>query len=131
MRSRRSPTAHSLPRKTAPRTSARFTGISMSTDYVHGYTEREAQRLGDQARSVVDLLHGDTEYPAGSRVLEAGCGTGEQTVTLARRSPGARFLSVDHSADSLRVAREAVRKAGLSNVQFEQGDIYALPYAPD
>ena len=102
----------------------------MNPDYVHGYTAREAQRLGDQARSVAELLHGDTAYPAGSRVLEAGCGTGEQTVTLARRSPGASFVSIDHSADSLRVAREAVRSARLENVVFQQADLYSLPFAP-
>jgi SAM-dependent methyltransferase len=51
-------------------------------------------------------------------------------VSLGRRSPGASFVSIDHSADSLRVAREAVRSAGLQNVVFQQADIYALPFAP-
>jgi hypothetical protein len=45
----------------------------------------------DQASTLVDLLHGDTAYPAGSRVLEAGCGVGAQTVALARNSPDARI----------------------------------------
>ncbi|HVP08960.1 MAG TPA: class I SAM-dependent methyltransferase, partial [Burkholderiales bacterium] len=61
--------------------------------YVHGYQPRESERLKAQAGSVVDLLHGDTNYPAGSLVLEVGCGTGAQTVTLARNSSGARFIS--------------------------------------
>ena len=69
--------------------------------YVHGYGTRESERLQDQADSLVDLLHHDTEYPAGSIVLEAGCGVGAQTITLARRSPDARFVSVDRSLDSL------------------------------
>ena len=54
--------------------------------YVHGYHEHEAERLQAQAGSVLDLLHADTAYPAGSLVLEVGCGTGAQTVTLARNS---------------------------------------------
>jgi len=57
-----------------------------SLDYVHGYTEDEATRLADQAGTLADLLHHDTHYPAGSRVLEAGCGVGAQTRILARRS---------------------------------------------
>ncbi len=37
--------------------------------------------------------------------MEVGCGVGAQTVTLARRSPGARFTSIDLSADSVVEAR--------------------------
>ena len=92
--------------------------------YVHGYDERESARLRDQAGSVVELLHGETSYPAGSLVLEAGCGTGAQTVTLARNSPGARFLSVDISAVSLAEAKK--RCAGLTNVEFRQADLFEI-----
>jgi len=45
----------------------------MEKAYVHGYDPRENIRLQDQATTLVDLLHSDTAYPAGSRVLEAGC----------------------------------------------------------
>jgi cyclopropane fatty-acyl-phospholipid synthase-like methyltransferase len=55
--------------------------------YVHGYDQRETLRLQDQASTLVELLHSDTFYPAGSRVLEAGCGVGAQTITLARKEP--------------------------------------------
>ena len=73
--------------------------------YVHGYDQRERERLHDQAGTLVELLHGDTSYPAGARVLEAGCGVGAQTVTLSARSPQARFTSIDVSAESIAVAR--------------------------
>jgi ubiquinone/menaquinone biosynthesis C-methylase UbiE len=87
-------------------------------------------RLQDQADALVDLLHSDTAYPDGSTVLEAGCGVGAQTVTLARRSPGARIVSVDIAADSLAAARAKVEAAGFSNVSFQQADIFALPFEP-
>src|SRR5512136_583892 len=63
-------------------------------EYVHGYTPREAKRLLDQAGTLAGLFHHDTGYPPGSRVLEAGCGIGAQTVTLAEKSPGAEITSV-------------------------------------
>jgi SAM-dependent methyltransferase len=63
-------------------------------------------------------------------VLEAGCGVGAQTVTLAQRSPGAQFTSVDVSAASIAEAKRAADAAGFSNVQFQQADIFALPFAP-
>ena len=96
--------------------------------YVHGYHPRENERLHDQAGTLVDLLHSDTSYPSGSLVLEAGCGVGAQTVTLARRSPGARFTSVDVSAHSLAQAKRATDAAGLANVHFQQADIFSLPF---
>lgn len=99
----------------------------MSYEYVHGYDRRANARLQDQHDALVDLLHHDTRYPAGSRVLEAGCGTGAQTATLARNSPRASFVSIDVSAGSLAAAQDKVRAA---NVQFQQADVLALPFAP-
>ncbi len=87
----------------------------MTPDYVHGYDPRESLRLQDQAATLAELLHSDTVFPAGSRVLEAGCGVGAQTVTLAKNSPGARILAVDISSDSLAEAERAVRAAGITN----------------
>jgi SAM-dependent methyltransferase len=96
--------------------------------YVHGYDEPANERLHDQARTLVDLLHDDIAYPAGSLVLEAGCGVGAQTVTLAQRSPEARFVSIDVEADSVAAARRRVEAAGATNVELRQADIFALPF---
>jgi SAM-dependent methyltransferase len=96
--------------------------------YVHGYHPRENERLQDQAGTLVDLLHADTAYPDGSMVLEVGCGVGAQTVTLARRSPTARLTSIDLSAETIAEARRRVDAAGLTNVEFRQADIFALPF---
>jgi SAM-dependent methyltransferase len=101
----------------------------MSREYVHGYDPRENERLQDQANALVDLLHWDTAYPAGSRVLEAGCGVGAQTVTLAGNSPDARITSVDVSEASLAQAKRRADAAGVTNVHFQQADIFRLPHA--
>jgi ubiquinone/menaquinone biosynthesis C-methylase UbiE len=100
----------------------------MNETYVHGYDLRESVRLQDQAGTLVNLLHGDTFYPPGSLALEAGCGIGAQTITLARNSPGAQFIAVDVASESLAAARRTVGAAGLPNVQFRQADIFALPF---
>lgn len=101
----------------------------MSRAYVHGYDQAEAQRLQDQASTLVQLLHADTAYAPGETVLEAGCGVGAQTVTLARHSPGSRITSIDISAASLAQARRAVQASGATNVEFLQADIFRLPFA--
>jgi SAM-dependent methyltransferase len=98
--------------------------------YVHGYQLRETIRLQDQAATLVELLHADTVYPPGSLVLEAGCGVGAQTMTLARNSPQAHFISIDVSERSLTEARKKAMQAGIANVAFQKGDIFSLPFKP-
>ncbi len=95
--------------------------------YVHGYADREGERLHDQAGALVELLHHDTSYPPGARVLEAGCGVGAQTVTLVANSPGAHFTSIDVSAESLALARERVT---ADNVEFVQADLLGFQAEP-
>src|SRR5579872_3599762 len=96
--------------------------------YVHGYSSREAERLHEQATSVQELLHADLSYGTGRRVLEAGCGTGEQTLVLAANSPEARIVSVDLSNESLEIAKGRVASAGYRNVEFMRADLFALPF---
>ncbi len=96
--------------------------------YVHGYAERESRRLFDQAATLSEILHADTVYPAGSAVLEAGCGVGAQTVILAGNSPGARIVSVDVSPQSLSAAKALAAAGGLRNVAFLRADIFNLPF---
>lgn len=86
--------------------------------YVHGYSVREAERLYDQASTLSELLHQGISYPPGHRVLEAGCGTGAQTVILATGSPEAEIVSVDVSPTSLAAAKERVTAAGRRKVYF-------------
>jgi len=99
--------------------------------YIHGYSKRESERLSDQAQTLTALLHDDTRYPPCSRVLEAGCGIGAQTVILAKNSPGAYFTLLDISEDSLQRAEFMIKNEGISNVSFLQGDIFHPPFEPE
>lgn len=100
----------------------------MNKGYVHGYNVRENIRLQDQASTLAELLHSDTFYPGESRVLEAGCGVGSQTITLAANNPDSIFMSVDISASSVAEAKRKIEAAGLKNVRFGQADIFNLPF---
>lgn len=104
---------------------------STNQSYVHGYDPRENIRLQDQASTLVELLHSDTAYPAGSRVFEAGCGVGAQTITLAQNSPEAHITSIDISERSVAEAKQRIEGAGYTNVSFQQGDIFNLAFAPE
>ncbi len=103
--------------------------MTMFDQYVHGYRTEESSRLHDQAGTLQELLHAGTAFPAGSAVLEVGCGVGAQTVTLADRSPSAWLTAIDRSSDSLNAARERARDAGLPDISFTQADVYTLPHS--
>ena len=103
-------------------------GLAVTAEYVHGYTEREAERLHDQAATLADLLHHDTSYPEGAAVLEAGCGVGAQTVILAPRSPEAHFTSIDISPESIEQADRLLAARGATNVTLEVADVFDLPF---
>ncbi|MFE6865782.1 methyltransferase domain-containing protein [Kitasatospora sp. NPDC057692] len=117
----------STPQPAAPRSAP-----ASRPGYVHGYSATEARRLGDQADTLADLLHSGTAYPPGSRVLEAGCGVGAQTVHLLAASPGVLLTAADISADSLAQARARVaRQVPGARVRWHHGDLHRLPFPDD
>ncbi|MHC5144284.1 MAG: methyltransferase domain-containing protein, partial [Planctomycetota bacterium] len=84
--------------------------------YVHGYSERETQRLYEQALILEEILHTGTNYPAEAKVLEAGCGVGAQTRLLVKHSPRTSFTCIDISAKSLASAKQLKEEGGFENV---------------
>lgn len=99
--------------------------------YVHGYSDEEARRLNDQAMSISELLHWDSEWPAGSTVLEAGCGVGAQTVIISTKNPDVQFVSTDLSEKSLRKASQVIDSMSIPNVEFKHADVFDLPFDND
>ena len=92
-----------------------------AADYDRRFT---ATRLGRRYREVVwaELARG---FQAGDRVLELGCGTGEDAVWLARR--GVRVLATDSSQAMLDAARQKAAAAGVEHlVATRQIDLGAL-----
>lgn len=100
------------------------------TDYVHGYTERESNRLEDQANCLSEIIHHDTVFPKNSIILEAGCGVGAQTKIVAQMNPESKFISIDISEDSIIKAEELIIQRSIKNVELQIGDIFNLNF-PD
>ena len=100
-------------------------------EYIHGYSEIEANRLGDQASILAFHLHHDNCFPAGSTVLEAGCGTGAQTRILAAAHPDVQFTCIDIDEQSLERAAHEIERLHFKNVHFQQADIFNLPFMPN
>lgn len=99
----------------------------MKNFYVHGYDPKENIRLQDQAATLAELLHFDTIYPANHKVLEAGCGVGAQTLTLAQKSPAAQIFSIDISQESVLEAKQRVESLGIRMFNFNRRTYLIFP----
>lgn len=64
------------------------------------------------------------------RVLDVGCGTGQNTRDAARMARDGWALGVDLSAPMLDHARTAAEVAGITNVSFLQADAQIHPFEP-
>ena len=96
--------------------------------YTHGYSAAESVRLADQAQTVADYIHHDSYWPAGSTILEVGCGVGAQTKLIADQNPDCQFIGIDRSASSIRKARLDPELNSLPNVTLEVLDVIQLSH---
>jgi cyclopropane fatty-acyl-phospholipid synthase-like methyltransferase len=95
----------------------------MDNECLHCYTPREGQRLHNRALPLTNLLHFDTLCASGPKVPEDGCGAGGQKKITAKRTPGARFVSVDIWKKSLAHARRMAKAEDIENVHSEIQDV--------
>ena len=63
------------------------------------------------------------------RLLDVGCGPGSITRGFAQRLAPGEVVGVDASDDVLDIAREDAARHALSNLRYQQGSAYALPFA--
>lgn len=90
-------------------------------------------KKGEKSHYTPLLLSGDKIPPAklevlreiswkGKTVLDAGCGTGELAVLIAKKS-AKRVVGVDYSDSAIAVACRSLGEGGLPNLSFEKRDI--------
>ena len=103
--------------------------------YPHRDPERELDLLRQPSISelprILEVLWGGNRAVDGDfRILDAGCGTGDNTVFLAEQLRGteAQVVALDFSAASIEIARRRVEVRGLGDgVRFVQSPLEAAP----
>ena len=66
----------------------------------------------------------------GYRVLELGCGSGANLMSMALAAPESDFVGTDLAPTAVEIASAVAKTAGLTNVRFEARDILA-PGTPE
>lgn len=99
---------------------------ALAGGYDAGFTDTPLGRLHREA--VWRRL--DARFAAGARVLELGCGTGEDAVHLARR--GVRVLATDGAPAMVEAARRKAREEGVDDrLAFGVMTLESFAAAPD
>jgi SAM-dependent methyltransferase len=70
-----------------------------------------------------------TPAVASCRVLELGCASGGNLISMAIALPGARFLGIDLSARQIEAGRQLIAALGLTNIELRHADIAAVDAA--
>ncbi len=95
--------------------------------YTHGHVESvlRSHRWRTAENSAGYLL---PRLDEGSRILDVGCGPGTITIDLARAASDGSVVGVDRSVAVIHEARTAAEQAGVTNLAFTVGDVYALDH---
>ena len=64
-------------------------------------------------------------------ILDLGCGTGGQTLSLHQANPHTTMSAVDADTSALSIARRKLNEQGASKVTFHQGNAANLPYSDE
>ena len=95
--------------------------------YTHGHADSvlRSHRWRTAENSAGYLL---PRLDEGARILDVGCGPGTITVDLARIATSGSVVGLDRSEAVIDEARATARQAGVANVEFAVGDVYALDH---
>lgn len=99
------------------------------TEYLHGFSAEEQERLVQQAEYWRETLipHG-LAYRAGDRVLEVGCAAGAALAVLGERFEGVTLAGLDLEPRQIEFARRHLAARGFPDADLRVGDAAALPW---
>ncbi|WP_133139763.1 class I SAM-dependent methyltransferase [Legionella genomosp. 1] len=74
-------------------------------NYIHGYNQKETQRLYQQAKLIYHFAHQDLPFQKKERLLEIGSGVGAQTALLLKDFPNLHVTGIDREPGQVEQAR--------------------------
>jgi len=95
----------------------------------YSISDAEAQRTYVGVRRAKDWVGFFLPHlKKGFSILDCGCGVGSITLDLAELVAPGQVIGVDMDAGQLEIGRANAKERGLTNVTFEQGNVYELRF---
>jgi ubiquinone/menaquinone biosynthesis C-methylase UbiE len=105
--------------KTSAESKVASRGPKKIKGYLHGFTQKEQQRLYHQARFMEQRVHEGLPFHRTKRLLEVGCGVAAQTEILLRRFPTLHVTGIDAAKPNLQRAKEHLRRVPGAAGRYE------------
>ena len=99
--------------------------------YDYGAKKEEATRLEIQALAMEPVIRQELQVlnlQKGLKILDAGCGTGVISRMIAQEIEPGTVYGVDMDALFLKEAEKIAEEKGITNIQFQQGNICNLDF---
>lgn len=93
----------------------------------YGRMDMENHPWARHASKEIESLESMCSTFIGKRIMDAGCGRGRHSLSIAKKYPSSSILGVDYSEANILSALS--KKDGLANVEFEVSDL--RDYRPD
>ena len=91
----------------------------------------ELRTAENSAAHLLPKLQSMKESNPHLRLLDVGAGSGTISVSFAKLMPDGHVTGVDLNTNILPRARAVAEKAGVKNIDFQEGNIYKLPFADE
>lgn len=102
-----------------------FYSLKPVEDVMKSHGTRTAE---NQCQYMLPTLQRMAEARPNLRLLDAGCGPGSITISLAKYVPSGHIIGIDLSEAVLEKAQQATKDAGVTNVSFQRAGVYELPF---
>ncbi|BDM80613.1 methyltransferase domain-containing protein [Acaryochloris marina] len=103
----------------------------MTSNYIHGYSVAEQQRLLQQSQYWQDrLICPGLDYQPGDRVLEIGCAVGTTLGVLATQFPGIEVAGLDRELNQIHQAHQHLSSINVP-ADLKVGEAENLPWPND
>ncbi|KAF3920968.1 Cycloartenol-C-24-methyltransferase [Dactylellina cionopaga] len=94
-------------------------------------TLHEVRTAENSAAYLLPKLQSMKESNPHLKLLDVGAGSGTISVSFAKLIPDGQVTGIDLNPNILPRARAIAEKAGIENIEFQQGSVYELPFSDE
>lgn len=94
-------------------------GDGSSSEYIHGFSQTEQNRLWKQAEFAEQTVYADVDFADCERILEVGSGVGAQTAILLRRFPNIKVQGIDLNEQQIAAARKNLDELAYAKGRYK------------